>query len=171
MDNININISITPKELELLKQYAAVYDSEREIDGSADPIVIVEVPEEVVVARDSGRDEERYFYEDAVYTNKDELMAQLEEDRWSEGEIEDADFDLYNEGKTYDGSISVRYIQIQWRPVAYFLTRTEAERYCQYQSHNLKTPRIYTAHCGYGNNGDLKHLSQLLLKIGKTLRV
>ena len=167
----NVNINITPKELELLKQYAAVYDSEREIDGSADPIVIVEVPEEVVVPRDSSRDEERYFYEDAVYTDKDELMAQLEEDGWSESEIEDANFDLYHEGKTYDGRISVRYIQIQWRPVAYFLTRAEAHRYCQYQGHNLKTPRIYTAYCGYSNDGDLKHLSQLLLKIGKTLEV
>ena len=171
MSNVNIKISITPKELELLKQYAEVYNSEREIDGSADPIVLVEVPQEVVVARDSEWDEERYFYEDEVYTDKDELMAQLEEDGWSESEMEDADFDLYNEGKTYDGRISVRYIQIQWHPVAYFLTRAEAERYCQYQGHNLNTPRIYTAYCGYRNDGDLKHLSQLLLRIGKTLEV
>ena len=167
----NVNINITPKELELLKQYAAVYDSEREIDGSADPIVIVEVPEEILASSDGLWDEERYFYEDEVYTDEDELIAQLRNEGWSDDDIDDAIWELNNEGKSQYGDISVRYIQIQWRPAAYFLTRAEAERYCQYQSHNLKTPRIYTAHCGYSNDGDLKHLSQLLLRIGKTLEV
>ncbi len=169
MSNVNINISITPKELELLKQYAAVYDSEREIDGTADPIVIVEVPEEVLVSSDGNWHEQRYFYEDEVYANEDNLMVQLAEEGWHENDIDDVIYELDNEGRTEDGLISIQYIEVRWRPVAYCLTRTEAERYCQYQSHNLKTPRIYTAHCGYSNDGDLKHLSQLLLKIGKTL--
>lgn len=171
MSNVNININITPKELELLKQYAAVYDSEREIDGSADPIVIVEVPEEILASSDGLWDEERYFYEDEVYTDEDELIAQLRNEGWSDDDIDDAIWELNNEGKSQYGGISVQYIKTQWRPVAYFLTRAEAHRYCQYQSHNLKTPRIYTAYCGYSNDGDLKHLSQLLLRIGKTLEV
>ena len=171
MSNVNINISITPKELELLKQYAAVYDSEREIDGSADPIVIVEVPEEILASSDGLWDEERYFYEDEVYTDEDELIAQLRNEGWSDDDIDDAIWELNNEGKSQYGGISVQYIKTQWRPVAYFLTRAEAQRYCQYQGHNLKTPRIYTAYCGYSNDGDLKHLSQLLLRISKTLEV
>jgi hypothetical protein len=56
-----------------------------------------------------------------------------------------------------------------YKPVAYFFTKEEAKKYMQYQSHNLISPRIYTANAGYGNYGDYPVLQNLLLKLGKEL--
>jgi len=56
-----------------------------------------------------------------------------------------------------------------WEPVAYFLIREEAERYREYQSHNLGHSRVYTHHMGYSNYGDLPVFLDMLYKIGEQL--
>ena len=54
-------------------------------------------------------------------------------------------------------------------PVAYFFIRKEAERYKEYQRHNLNNPRIYTSTSGYNNNGEFEHFYQVLLNAGVKL--
>lgn len=56
-----------------------------------------------------------------------------------------------------------------WEPVAYFFIREEAERYREYQKHNLGVSRVYTHNMGYSNHGDLPVFRDMLLRIGEQL--
>ncbi|WP_026701710.1 hypothetical protein [Salibacterium aidingense] len=56
-----------------------------------------------------------------------------------------------------------------WENVAFFFIRGEAEKYVQYQSHNLNDPYISTQSPGYGNNGDFPCFRELLLQMGYEL--
>lgn len=57
----------------------------------------------------------------------------------------------------------------KYRPVAFFFIREEAEKYLQYQGHNLNKPRVYTYSPGYSNYGEYEHFFKLLQDIGKQL--
>jgi hypothetical protein len=57
----------------------------------------------------------------------------------------------------------------EWKDIAYFFILEEARKYIKYQSHNLKKPRTYTLHCGYGNVGEYHHFWELLFGLGKML--
>jgi len=57
----------------------------------------------------------------------------------------------------------------EWKDIAYFFILEEARKYIKYQSHNLKSPRTYTLHGGYGNIGEYHHFWELLFGIGKQL--
>lgn len=57
----------------------------------------------------------------------------------------------------------------EWKDIAFFFILEEAKRYMKYQSHNLKSPRTYTYHAGYANEGEYHHFWELLFDIGKQL--
>lgn len=57
-----------------------------------------------------------------------------------------------------------------WETKAYFLIRKEAERYQEYQKHNLGKSRIYTDSCGYANKGEWHKFYDLLLKMGNEVK-
>ena len=67
------------------------------------------------------------------------------------------------------GKFVINYYVVSKEPVAYFLTMAEAEKYMEYQKHNLQRTRILTRHMGYSNRGDLVEFSKMLLEIGKML--
>ena len=55
-------------------------------------------------------------------------------------------------------------------PVAFFLIRSEAERYMNdYQKHNCHDCFIYTYGLGYHNQGEMPVFRNLLMRIGKSL--
>lgn len=164
-----MEIKLNEREIEFLKQYAQVYDEEREKDGTRDPLVVVEDVEEIIT-EDGYEDEIRYCWDEETYKNIEELKeALVEEDGHTKEEIEEIIEELEEYGEALQGSIKKFSVIIKYKPIAYFLTRKEAEKYCNYQKHNLKKPRVYTRYMGYANNGDLQCIANLVLNIGKQL--
>lgn len=83
------------------------------------------------------------------------------------GEDDEFVWDGYKlDSKVY---IKKHYYKYEYLPVAYFLTRKEAEKYVNYQSHNLCYPRVFTAYAGYRNYGDYPVLIALLKRMGEEL--
>lgn len=68
-------------------------------------------------------------------------------------------------------NIEIVYAIKYYVPTAFFFIREEAERYKQYQSHNLENPRVYTYSPGYSNCGEYEHFFSLLQKIGEQLNL
>ena len=163
-----MNINLTEKEIEFLKQYARVYEEERSLDCTRDPVVVVEDIEELVSADGYG-DKTVYVWNEETYYSLDEVETELKDNGFSKNAIEAFCDDLDFYGECANGEIQKYEITIRYRPIAYFLTRAEADKYVKYQSHNLREPRVYTRSCGYSNNGDLQCLYQLLLRIGRQL--
>ena len=163
-----MKLELTEKEIGFLKQYAQVFKDERGVDCTADPIVVVEDIEELV-AIDGYGDKTIYAWEDSTYDSLDELKKDLRENGYSKREIALFCDDLEYQGNCKDGEIQKLSVHRIHYPKAYFLTRVEAERYVEYQSHNLREPRVYTRYCGYANYGDLQCLYKLLLRMGQQL--
>lgn len=163
-----MNIELTEREIMFLKQYAQVYKQERSIDCTADPIVVVE-DVDYLVAGDGFGDKTVYAWDDEEYNSLEELKEDLKENGFSENDIEAFCEDLDDFGICKNNEIQKYSVHRIYKPIAYFLTRAEADRYVEYQSHNLKEPRVYTRYCGYANSGDLQCLYKLLLRIGKQL--
>lgn len=161
-----MNITLNEREIEFLKQYAQVYEEEREKDSTRDPIIVVEDTEEIVSYEG---DTVRYSWNGESYANIEELKEALNENDFCEDEIKIVLHDLEEYGTAYEGEINQHTVIVKYNPVAYFLTRKEAEKYCKYQSHNLRRPRVYSRYVGYGNGGDLECLIKLLLRIGQQL--
>lgn len=163
-----MNIELTENEIRFLKQYAEVYKQERSIDCTADPIVVVEDIEELI-APDGYGDKVVYVWDDETYYSIENLKKALEDEGFSRNEIVIFCDDLEYYGHCKDREIQKYSIHVTYRPVAYFLTRAEADKYVNYQSHNLRKPRVYTRSCGYANSGDLQCLYKLLLRMGQQL--
>ena len=167
---MKVTLDLTEREIEFLKQYASVYRSERDLDATADPIVMVDTMRSRV--GEEGYDDCR-----TVYVNCDgEEFSSLEEVR--EETLANGEYEEDVEWEEFVGILEDEGEQDGWRilsvmdyyePVAYFLTRVEAEKYVKYQSHNLNNPRVYTRYMGYSNCGDLQALSKMLLRIGGEL--
>lgn len=68
-------------------------------------------------------------------------------------------------------NVEVCYALENYRPTAFFFIREEAEKYKEYQRHNLNKPRVYTYSPGYANEGEYTHFFELLQKIGKQLNL
>lgn len=68
-------------------------------------------------------------------------------------------------------NIEICYALENYKPVAFFFIREEAEKYTKYQGHNLKKPRVYTYSSGYANCGEYAHFFELLQNIGKQLNL
>lgn len=162
------NLNLTEKEKEFLKQYASVFESERKIDCTSDPIVIVE-DLSTIVTQEGFEDKYVYVLDDFEAENEDELIELLRSEDFGEEEINEIIYSLDTTGEAFDNEISLYPVKEIYKPIAYFLTRKEAEDYCKYQSHNLKQPRVYTRNMGYANQGDLKVLTDMLLRIGREL--
>lgn len=96
-------------------------------------------------------------------------MCHLRENFYETYEIDAIMKALEADDEAEDGDIKHLYIAEFYKPVAFFLTRLEAEKYCIYQKHNLKKPRVYTHHMGYANDGDLLELMALLKSMGDQL--
>lgn len=60
-------------------------------------------------------------------------------------------------------------MEYHYEPVAVFFILAEAERYMEYQKHNLCHPRTYTYSPGYANYGDYEHFWDLLYGMGVKL--
>lgn len=164
-----MNIQLTEREAQFLKQYAEVYESERKIDSTANPIVVVEAQQDIPADADYGYDKVTYVWDMESYDDEDELEEELKENDFTLKERDEIFAELEETGEALGGSIQRVFVNILWVPAAYFLTRAEAEKYCQYQKHNLKNPRVYSRYVGYRNNGDLDCLMGLLLRMGKEL--
>ena len=167
-----MNIELNEREILFLKQYATVYESERKIDITNTPIVVVE--NQVYYPTSEG------FGDRTIYVIDDDgqpLECETIEEVVEYFQDEDIDFTeddervLEEEGNHVVENIVISKFPVFkiYEPVAYFLTRKEAEEYCKYQKHNLRSPRVYSRYVGYGNNGDLECLIQLLLKVGNQL--
>ena len=163
-----MELKLTDREKGFLKQYALKYDKERKIDITASPIVVVEVEQERVT-QEGYEDKTVYVWEQDSYDTWESLEVDLMDAEYSLEEIDNIGEELENNGEALEGSIRELPVIITHRPVAYFFTREEAEKYCDYQKHNLRKPRVYSRCVGYGNNGDLECLMQLLLRAGKEL--
>jgi hypothetical protein len=170
-----MNITLTEKEIEYLKNYAKVFDEERKRDITCDPVVAVEV-EDRVPTKNCYSDGFEYIIFDGDYSSfdtKDELTEYLKEyyDYRNEkilklfGELEwDDSVKLHDDIELRKG-----YYIKKYRPVAFFLTRYEADRYVEYQSHNLNNPRVFTYSAGYANYGEIPTIIKLLKRMGEEL--
>lgn len=168
---MNINIKLTDRQVKFLKQYADVYENERECDITSDPIVVVQTQERLASNPEYYYDGYAYIldHEDS-FDSLDDLFEFMDDNGYEyEKETIEATFDNDSEYKDGDIHIAEWCYQITWRNVAFFLTRKEANDYCRYQAHNLIKPRVYTYYMGYANHGDLQCLAPLLLAIGETI--
>ena len=191
---MKIEIDISDAEIEYLKQYASVYEKERKIDCTADPIVLVQDRYKEYICGDYCNDGYDYelvigdysLTEDELLATEEELNETLEETlneyNLSDETIEEIKDDIESEmtgfysddefEEEYENIkiyIKKHYFKYKYKTVAYFLTRAEAEKYLKYQAHNLNNPRIFTDYAGYHNYGDYPTLSKMLLEIGRKL--
>lgn len=201
-----MNINLTEKEKDFLRQYAEVFEEERKKDATVDPIVLVETRikdytnpcygydgEEFELEIDGLRisenteinslesleEEIRNYFEEEINENKDDedLEESLKEDLEECIDEMLSCFEYSAEDEfTYDSCnfnfkiyIKEHYYKYEYKPVAYFLTRKEADKYVEYQSHNLCYPRVFTAYAGYRNYGDYPILIALLKRMGEEL--
>lgn len=177
---MKFEIDLTEREIMYLKQYAEIFTNERDNDITSNPIIVVENRIDLAVDGRFGSDKQKYVISDCCNANHyecddlDDMRKYLEEsyDDILEGFLDG----IINNFEDGDTEFTIKEIdfyivdtQTIYEPVAYFLTRKEAEKYVIYQGHNLRNPRIYTRNDGYSNNGDLNCLNKLLLNIGKKL--
>lgn len=94
------------------------------------------------------------YYKHVVGQNINNVLIDNEEDYINAYQIE---------------NIEVYYALENYKPVAFFFIREEAEKYKEYQGHNLNKPRVYTYSPGYANYGEYTHFYELLQNIGKQL--
>lgn len=101
-------------------------------------------------------------YEEELEECIDEIISCFEYSAEDEFTYDSCNFNF----KIY---IKEHYYKYEYKPVAYFLTRKEADKYVQYQSHNLCYPRVFTAYAGYRNYGDYPVLIALLKRMGEEI--
>lgn len=184
---MKLEIDLTDDEVFFLKQYASVYNAERRIDCTRDPLVQVLVCDDkvtdedfadysIIVDEDNDYQEIEHSY-DSVIRYLSERIYETEVVEFLTNEeselLFDAWLDIENDGQylneEYGIDLKVRHMMKHERAVAYFLTRAEAEKYCIYQSHNLNKPRVFTTYTGYSNRGDLTCLKEMLIRVGNEL--
>lgn len=192
---MEITISITDRLADFLKQYASVYDEERKTDWTNDPIVCVENKRKSYTSDDYSFDGCEYsvwindydLTEDGLFLDIKEVAKGIGEylkdnhnmdNEKIEEIIDDMELQLdgfYHSNEwEYDEDnikieVKIHYYKHYYEPVAYFLTRKEAEDYVKRQEHNLKSPRVYTKYMGYSNQGDLLELMKFGKQLGKIL--
>ncbi len=196
---MNINIDITEKQAEFLKQFAAnQYEGSKDNLATNKPLHLVQT-ETISYMHDGGGngsfDVDQYIGSDACLhpNNKDECFKfENEMDLvFAYGSYDIPDEVLsYNEA--YDASdvngvvitdmrsyfeaygINPDDVEIlsavkSYRTVAYFFILENAREYIKYQAHNLNNPRTYTVDMGYDNRGEYESFFDLLMTIGQSL--
>ena len=88
------------------------------------------------------------------------LVMELEQKENLEQVVEEIQNYFNPDDKYYDSSYM--NLQYYWENQAYFLVLEEAERYREYQKHNLGFSRIYADYVGYGNGGTLSEFLRIL---------
>ena len=171
-----MKVELTEREKDLLVSYADVYESERNKDFTCEPIVVVE-ESEYLVAGDGYQDCFIYILDFGDEKIEAENITSLKSSLlvFSELSIDEIDkvcreLETADEFEHPEFTITVVPVHKVWKPVAYFFTREQAEKYIEYQKHNLKSPRIYTRSAGYSNSGDFPVFQKLLLKMGTLLK-
>ena len=185
-----MDFNLTEKEEIFLKQYAEVYEKERALDITSNPIVLVQNQIKHYTSPNYSFDDIEYevcindLWTEVVSTINDirdvvsEYFADSYGDNFEldiENIISEISYNLKHEdtftmiAHYKNISVTAHYINYDYNTVAYFLTRKEAERYIKYQKHNLYKPRVYTAYSGYSNYGDFEELRVLMLKMGHKL--
>lgn len=171
-----MNINLTTIEKEMLKQFAKLYEYERNIDFTDEPIICVKTKNSRPVDKERSANYylECFIPEWEFSTRKkekliEELLRDVDMTKTLANQIADSVFEDEEDYTDLPYSIEVCYMEDYYETVAYFFTRKEAEKYCKYQSHNLNDPIIYTENWGYNNYGDFPIFQQLLLKIGNQI--
>lgn len=184
---------LTDEEIKMLTQYAEVYESERSTDATATPIVLVQTKVKHYASSEyvaDGREfrieinghnltENRLAIDETEAINivkkylsetdisEDEIAEIIDDIKFKLGYITPSD--VISIDKSVNIMIMADYYTYDYRTVAYFFTRCEAEKYIKYQAHNLHDPRIFTAFSGYSNNGDYPVFQKLLKRLGEHL--
>lgn len=188
--------SFTEKELEKLIQLAMLYDQERKVDSTRDPIVAVQVKVKRLVPEGYGGKRVLVINSDGEFTTiqdaediKEYLIDMEDEYFFEESEdeegntvwtLKDEEFDeFFDDFLNYGCNLThpaysnvkfeVFYEEDDWKSVAFFFTRKDAEDYCQYQAHNLNEPRVFSLYSGYANHGDFPILLAMLKRLGQHL--
>ena len=188
-----MNFNLTDIEEKFLKQYAEVFESERDCDWTADPIVLVQDRKKYYTNSDSyddveyaleinGRNLSDYNLISDIDLVKDEIREYLDgcavDKEVIQELIDDMELELngyfsYDKWEYDMNNINVMitkyYSKYYYETVAYFFTRKEAEKYIKYQGHNLADPRVFTSYAGYSNLGDYPIFQKMLLRMGKEL--
>lgn len=190
--NSELFIMLSEEEVRMLKQYALLYDTERKLDGTNDPIVLIQNKVKHYTSGDYHNDGKDYevmidtynYTEDGLVDINElrEILAEnlidFEEDQNKVTEILDDIFDDLTGFYSKDEieitepvcvKIKAHYYKWDYKTVAYFFTRKEADDYVKYQAHNLHSPRVYTDYAGYGNEGDFPVFQKLLRRMGEML--
>lgn len=194
---MNINVNLTEKQAEFLKQFAAnQYEGSKDNLATSKPLHLVQT-ETISYIRDGGGsgsfDVYRYTGDDAQrYPNaydkyfKDETeFVRVFGDY--EDNIEVMSFDdaydcpcvndvVVTDIKSYfqaygidPDNVEISSAVKSYRTVAYFFILENAREYIKYQAHNLNNPRTYTVDMGYDNRGEYESFFDLLMSIGQSL--
>ena len=175
-----MEIQLTLDEKKYLKLFAEKqYEGAPDNLGTMTPIHVVERIDRTFIPCD----EEEYWIdadnECAEYDTFDDLIEARRKNGEKLPDYEEMVFERVGGRYIMDkqdychafgiNAYSGRYVYSS-RPVAFFLIRSEAERYAKgYQAHNCEGCRIYTYGLGYSNKGDLPVLRALLMRMGKQL--
>lgn len=159
-----MKIEIEKEDYEFLKWLKNEIETQ-DNHGTADPIFAVRTKREKVVEHDNGEGRFALYNDEEVYETCEDLISYIEDCL----ELEDKDFTGYSFEELrkfiemYRGKeLGECYIETYYEPVAYFLTRAEAFRYTEYQSHNLRSPQVYAYAMGYANRSDFFKLRKAL---------
>lgn len=184
---------LTDDEIKMLKQYAKVYESERETDATATPIVLVQTKVKHYASNEYTADGKEFrieinghnLTEDRLAVDETEVIDIIKE-YLSETDINEEEIaeivsdikfklgyitpsDMVTIDKSVEILIMANYYTYDYQTVAYFFTRCEARRYIKDRGHNLHSPRVFTAFSGYSNNGDYPVFQKLLKRLGEHL--
>ena len=184
---MNININLTEKQECFLKKFANDnFDGSKKNLCTYKPIHFVETQDYSLQCDNcSSNCEDRIIYVnfESYYESIQDLLETEFQDYLSKNDLYDIkklnndidNYELddiierYQRKFNYKFDYEIRYKVYYYRYVACFLIREEAERYIEYQKHNLTNPRVYTYSPGYSNFGDFEHFFDLLMNIGKQL--
>lgn len=185
---MQLTIDITDKQVEFLKKFA-----EKQGPGAADnlftykPIHIVQKMEYTYIPYSYELENDLSLYSneniDLVYVTDGEYnysdRKELVRDEYECAGKEKPTDEIFEEFKDYDDLNFFSHFELDvdiffrvgyYVNVAFFLIREEAQRYIEYQSHNLpKKTRIYTYGPGYANYGEYEHFYDLLMNMGMQL--
>lgn len=175
---MTLEIELTDLQVAMLKQFAANHHAGAKDNlGTYKPLHIVQEYDPYIIHGAAYECNEVLYYcneNGQYYDSPEELVANVNNTPVDEVAPFRIDTEI-NQTKIYDlsdyfdaygvcGEIvgSVR----RYRNVSYHFSLIEAQRYIEYQKHNLNNPRIYTVDPGYGNVGDYEPFWDLLMTIG-----
>jgi hypothetical protein len=161
---MKLEIELNEKETRYLKRYVKLRDLEKVVSGTANPIVVVEERKHMLVDGERGADDRVYALEGVaeLFRTEEELIDYISDDIKSVigGEAPS------NPSLSY--TIEDIYVSYYYEPVAYFLTRKEANDYLANQKHNLSGhARVYSRCLNLNAGGELDTIMGLIRRIGE----